>query len=62
MARSRFYVLNMFYPKKAFNRTFWPAVYGLINPFNLLSRRRFSKYIGQVKGALSARSDGGIFH
>ena len=61
MARSRYYVLSKFYPSGAFTRTFWPAVYGLSNPLNLLSRRRRSKYIGQIKGALSARSDGGIF-
>ena len=61
MARSRYYVLNKFYPKQAFNRTFWPAVYGLINPFNLFSHRRFSKYRGQIKGSFSARLDGGIF-
>ncbi len=61
MARSRYYVLSKFYPKGAFAGTFWPAVYGISNPLNLFSRRRRSKYIGQLKGALSARSDRGIF-
>ena len=61
MARSRYYVLNMFYPNQAFRRTFWPAIIGLINPINFLSRRRISKYMGQVRGALSAREDKGVF-
>ena len=61
MARSRFYVLNMFYPNQAFRKTFYPAIFGLINPINLVSRRRFSKYWGQLKGALSARKDKGVF-
>ena len=61
MARSRYYVLNMFYPNQAFRRTFWPAMFGLINPINFLSRRRISKYLGQVRGALSAREDKGVF-
>ena len=61
MARSRYYVLNKFYPSQAFKKTFWPAVFGLINPFNLLSIRRSSKYIGQIKGAFSAQIDGGAF-
>ena len=61
MARSRYYVLNKFYPSQAFNKTFWPAVFGLINPINLFSIRRSSKYIGQIKGAISAKIDGGAF-
>ena len=61
MARSRYYVLNMFYPNQAFRRTFYPALFGLINPINFMSRRRISKYWGQVKGALSARKDKGVF-
>ena len=61
MARSRYYVLNKFYPSQAFKKTFWPAVFGLINPINLFSIRRSSKYIGQIKGALSAKVDGGAF-
>ena len=61
MARSRYYVLDKFYPKQAFKKTFWPAFFGLINPINLFSVRRFSKYIGQIKGAFSAKVDGGGF-
>ena len=61
MARSRYYVLNKFYPSQAFKKTFWPAVFGLINPINLFSIRRSSKYIGQIKGAFSAKFDGGAF-
>ena len=61
MARSRYYVLNKFYPSQAFKKTFWPAVFGLINPINLFSIRRSSKYIGQIKGAFSAKIDGGAF-
>ncbi len=61
MARSRYYVLNKFYPSQAFNKTFWPAVFGLINPINLFSIRRSSKYTGQIKGAISAKIDGGAF-
>lgn len=61
MARSRYYVLNMFYPNQAFRRTFWPAIIGLINPINFLSKRRISKYMGQLRGALSARKDKGVF-
>ena len=61
MARSRYYVLNKFYPSQAFRKTFWPAVFGLINPINLFSIRRSSKYIGQIKGAFSAKIDGGAF-
>ena len=61
MARSRYYVLDKFYPKEAFKKTFWPAFFGLINPVNLFSIRRFSKYIGQIKGAFSAKVDGGAF-
>ena len=61
MARSRYYVLDMFYPNQAFRRTFWPAMIGLINPVNFLSKRRISKYMGQVRGALSAREDKGVF-
>lgn len=62
LARSRYYVLNMFYPNYALSRTFWPAILGLINPINLLSRRRFSKYKGQLKGALSIKKDNGVFY
>ena len=61
MARSRYYVINKFYPSQAFRKTFWPAVFGLVNPINLFSIRRSSKYIGQIKGAFSAKIDGGAF-
>ena len=61
MARSRTYALNKFSPGTGFNGTFWPAVLGLLGPTNFLSQRRRAKYVGQIKGALSARSDGGKF-
>ena len=60
MARSRYYVL-IFLPKSSIPRTFWPAIFGLINPINFLSKRRISKYIGQLRGTLSAREDKGVF-
>jgi N-acetylglucosaminyl-diphospho-decaprenol L-rhamnosyltransferase len=61
MARSRVYVLNQAVPKSGFRRTFWPAVIGLLGPSNLLSKRRRAKYLGQIKGAFSARQDGGRY-
>lgn len=61
MARSRYYVLNKFYPGQAFQKTFWPAILGILNPINLFSSHRFFKYKGQIKGAVSSRLDGGIF-
>lgn len=61
MARSRVYVLEQAAPGTGFRRTFWPALAGLLGPTNLLSRRRRAKYLGQIKGALSARHDGGRY-
>lgn len=61
MARSRYYVLEKAEPGSGFRRTFWPALLGLVAPTNFLSKRRRAKYLGQIKGAFSARTDGGRF-
>lgn len=62
MARSRYYTLSKETPKRAFWRTLGPALFGLILPFNLASPRRRAKYLGQIKGAWSTRTDKGIYH
>lgn len=61
MARSRYYVLSKITPRTALLRTLGPALLGLLLPFNLLSQRRRAKYLGQIRGAWSARSDKGVY-
>jgi len=61
MARSRVYVLEQAEPGTGFQQTFWLALIGLLGPTNLLSKRRRAKHTGQIKGALSARHDGGRY-
>lgn len=61
MARSRMYVLSKQTQRFAFLRTLGPAIFGLILPHNLFSRRRRAKYIGQIQGARSARRDKGRY-
>lgn len=61
MARSRYYTMKKHGLALPFLRTWLPAVFGLVQPHNIFSRRRRSKYLGQVRGASSVLIDGGRY-
>lgn len=61
MARSRYYTMKKHGLPLPFLRTLLPAALGLFQPHNVVSRRRRSKYLGQVRGAASVLMDGGAY-
>jgi len=61
MARSRIYTLGKFGRSWPWLRTLGDAAFQLALPHNFLSARRRAKHWGQVRGALSAYRDGGVF-
>ena len=61
MARSRIYALAKHGGRWPWLRTFANALIGLLLPHNLLSTRRRAKHLGQLRGAWSARADGGAY-
>lgn len=61
MARSRYYTMKKHGLPLPFLRTLLPAALGLFQPHNVVSRRRFSKYLVQVRGATSVLFDGGAY-
>lgn len=60
MARSRYYTMKKHGILLPFLRTLLAAVFGLVQPHNVLSRRRRAKYLGQVRGATSVLVDRGV--
>lgn len=61
LARSRVYAMTKHDRAFPFARTLAAALGGLAMPQNFLSSRRRAKYLGQLRGALSALHDGGKF-
>lgn len=60
-ARSRVYVQGKYGHPRPWFSTFVAAVFRVLGPDTLLSKRRRAKNLGYLKGALSAWSDGGRY-